>query len=218
VQPHIYMRLIPFDFRIRMFLRTGQLRAFSVDLQFVDTGPTLECAAKSILLGVVSVSKEWLEYNSVNLGQGTSRILASLRETGLLSIRDGRVMPSKDGFLVQFVNLNHFDLEKARYWYDYCRSNHILTNRITRDRPSSLRLIYCRTHKIVQPSSWVGYAVLSCVRGAPDHGEERDGMDSLTMGDVVSDLPKTIVDSMDVAEYLDIQHLWVDRYRIDQQD
>jgi hypothetical protein len=101
------MRLIPFDFRIRMFLRTGQLRAFSVDLQFVDTGPTLEFAAKSILLGMVSVSKEWLEYNSVNLGQGTSRILASLRETGLLSIRDGRVMPSKDGFLVQFVNLNH---------------------------------------------------------------------------------------------------------------
>jgi hypothetical protein len=43
-------------------------------------------------------------------------------------------------------------------------------------------------------------------------------MDSLTMGDVVSDLPKTIVDSMDVAECLEIQYLWVDRYRIDQQD
>jgi hypothetical protein len=194
------------------------LRAFSADIQFDGSRSRLNPSGRTILLGVVSVSDETLEYDSHNLGQGTSRILASLRETGLLSIRDGRLTPPKDELSVQFVNPNYCDLEKAHYWYDYCSSNHTLTCGITRHRPQLLRLVDCRTHRIVQPSSWVEYAALSYVWAAPDRGKLRDLVDDWIIGDVLHNLPKTIVDSMDVAKSLNLQYSWIGKYCIDQQN
>jgi hypothetical protein len=143
---------------------------------------------------------------------------AALRDTGLLSVRDGRLAPSRNGFSVRFVKPNHFDLETAHHWYQCCRSNHTRICRNTKHRPQSLRLIDCWTHKIVQPLSWVDYAALSYVWPVSNQGSASEAIENLTIGDVLTDLPKTIADSMDVAKSLDIQYIWIDKYCINQRD
>jgi hypothetical protein len=146
------------------------LRAFSARERFAGTGPTLTGFASSFLLGVVSVSNEAIEHDGKALDfpyerPNTSRMQVSLRETGYLSICNGELTQPKNGFSVRFVKSDEFDLDLARYWYNYCRSNHTKTCGNTRHRPQSLRLIDCRTRMIVQPLSWVRYAALSYVWG-----------------------------------------------------
>jgi hypothetical protein len=70
----------------------------------------------------------------------------------------------------------------------------------------------------VQPSSWVEHAALSYFWAAPDRGKVRDSVDDWIIGDVLHNLPKTIVDSMDVAKSLNLQYSWISKYCIDQQN
>lgn len=193
------------------------LRAFSAYHEYAGMHWPPGELTDNTLLGVVSELDRELESQHILDQTITLQMLATMRKAGLLFVTDGNNGQHSSAFNLRFVNSNSFDIDIARYWQDYCLKNHTLTcGQLIQPRPNLLRLIDCKTRKIVRPSSWVEYAALSYVWGEPGLGKTIQKVDDLVIHDIPGSLSKTIEDSMDVAKSLGIWYLWVDRYCIDQ--
>lgn len=103
------------------------------------------------------------------------------------------------------------DFEFVRASIEECRRHHVTC---AKQSPAvrALRLIDCRTRRLVVPKGSHPYICLSYVWGSGPV-EELDEGDELP-----KNLPKTIEDTLFVALKLDISFVWVDRYCIDQKD
>lgn len=194
---------------------TLYLRSFSARIEFAGKEMKDLTDEGCILLGVVTFSDDAVnDENNHNPSVATLQLVASVRDSGLLSVRKITSTPHPSGFSVRHIEAASVDLELARDWRNYCRSNHTkFCTTSKQSRPLSMRFIDCKTRKLVQPEEWVDYAALSYVWGAPD-----PMFDKPIMADAALNLPKTIQDSLDVAMSLDIHYLWVDRYCINQTD
>lgn len=104
----------------------------------------------------------------------------------------------------------HADFSLARHWLRTCRARHPQECSPSPPRTDILRLIDCRTRRIVPATHGQHYVCLSYVWGA---GAADISRDPTILPDVV---PKTVEDAMFVAANLDVPFLWVDRYCIDQ--
>ncbi|KAK3378967.1 heterokaryon incompatibility protein-domain-containing protein [Lasiosphaeria ovina] len=100
----------------------------------------------------------------------------------------------------------------------YCQEQHsqaCLSDH--QNAPTGLKLIECATRKVVAAPAAARYVALSYVWGsAPNplsHSSEPE-----VRGETLGSLPRVIEDSIDVTVQLGLQHLWVDRYCIDQGD
>lgn len=102
------------------------------------------------------------------------------------------------------------DLDMIRSMLGNCRQEHGSDCQPVSPNEVVLRLIDCKTRRIVQATSGQQYICLSYVWGsnhALAHAHNRDWLEVV---------PKTVEDAMFVAINLDIPFLWVDRYCIDQ--
>ncbi|KAE9376238.1 HET-domain-containing protein, partial [Stipitochalara longipes BDJ] len=79
----------------------------------------------------------------------------------------------------------------------------------------TIRLIDCKTRKIVLHDQNMPYIALSYVWGGTVHGIERSTKARFRLPATV---PQTIVDAMVVVRSLEMQYLWVDRYCILEED
>jgi hypothetical protein len=190
------------------------LRSFSARTEFAGNRYTYLTDEGCVLLGVVTFSDDEVNEENGYIPSDIFSRVASVRDSGLLSISKIKSIPHPRGFSVRQIEAAYFDLDLARDWRNYCRSNHTkYCTSATQSRPRSMRFIDCKTREVVQPSEWVDYAALSYVWGAPD--SQRD---TRIMADAALDLPRTIQDSLDVVLSLGIYYLWVDRYCINQRD
>ncbi|KAF2828758.1 HET-domain-containing protein [Ophiobolus disseminans] len=102
------------------------------------------------------------------------------------------------------------DFEMARLWLHTCRLNHGMECKPSASETSILRLIDCRTRRIIQATRSQSYICLSYVWGTD---VTLVSANQTILPDL---LPKTVEDAMFVAINLSIPFLWVDRYCIDQ--
>lgn len=190
------------------------LRAFSAYLTYAGMLAPHGLLKDSTLLGVVSTINRRSTAIRMSGSEVAARMVNESQASGLLFLEPQRIARDLSAFAVQRVELN-FDLVIARQWLDYCRQNHSSTCvQPPNSRPRSLRLIDCTTRRIVQPSSWVKYAALSYVWGSQAPHEPR----VLNAQDVLSKQPKSIEDSIQVTLTLGLNHVWIDRYCIDQEN
>jgi hypothetical protein len=134
------------------------LRAFSACVEFSGGGLSLGSTRSlkdSVLLSIVSVPKDEVEndgYRPCPVGQ---KMLASVRETGTLLIQWSHSSQQKSGtFSIRFIEPHGFSIHLGRCWLDFCRNNHINVYDSTKlSRPQSLRLIDCKSRKIIEPTS-----------------------------------------------------------------
>ena len=103
---------------------------------------------------------------------------------------------------------DRIDYHLLRYWYGFCAQNHRKTCAInSKEYPEMLKVIDCRTRRIIGAPPSCSYVALSYVWGKQ------------TSTTVPSDtIPSVISDAMIVTLELGWQYLWVDRYCIDQND
>ncbi|KAH7356240.1 heterokaryon incompatibility protein-domain-containing protein, partial [Pyrenochaeta sp. MPI-SDFR-AT-0127] len=101
------------------------------------------------------------------------------------------------------------NFEVASNWLRRCRETHLEACNRVHGRTHTLRLIDCKTRRLIVAKQGQPYICLSYVWGEAVHKAEF----STELPDVV---PKTVEDAMFVAVNLEIPYLWVDRYCIDQ--
>ena len=100
------------------------------------------------------------------------------------------------------------DYQLLREWHDFCAQNHRQTCATeSKEYPEMLKVIDCRTRRIIEAPPSCSYVALSYVWGK----QESTTVASDTM-------PSVISDAMIVTLELGSQYLWVDRYCIDQND
>ena len=103
---------------------------------------------------------------------------------------------------------DRIDYHLLRNWYSFCAQNHRETCAIdSKEYPKMLKVIDCRTRRIIEAPPSCSYVALSYVWGKQN---------STTVPS--NTIPSVISDAMIVTLELGWQYLWVDRYCIDQND
>lgn len=105
------------------------------------------------------------------------------------------------------------DLDLMRHWISCCQGNHERICTSGKVRPDRLRLIDCKTRRLVIADPSQQYVCLSYLWGT------RAIDNTKTFKTILPDVvPKTIEDAMYVAIELSIPYIWIDRYCIDPEE
>lgn len=118
---------------------------------------------------------------------------------------------------------DRIDYDVLQGWYKFCAQHHRKTCAISsKDYPEKLKVIECRTQKIIAAPPSCSYVALSYVWGQQHSttvswpkSPSRNTEPSILSPDTI---PSVIRDAMTVALELGYNYLWVDRYCIDQDD
>lgn len=118
---------------------------------------------------------------------------------------------------------DRIDYDLLQGWYQFCAHHHretCATN--SNDYPKKLKVVDCRTQKIVAAPPSCSYVALSYVWGQQQsttvsrpNSPCRNTDPSILPSNII---PSVIKDAMTVVLKLGWQYLWVDRYCIDQDD
>ena len=118
---------------------------------------------------------------------------------------------------------NRIDYHLLRNWYGFCAQNHRETCAIkNKEYPEMLKVIDCRTRRIVGAPPNCSYVALSYVWGKQQATTVSPFVISVknsrhrTLS--LFTIPRVIYDAMIVTLELGLQYLWIDRYCIDQND
>lgn len=113
--------------------------------------------------------------------------------------------------IVKIVAPDRPDLQVVRAAIDECRQHRTLCATQT-PRAKALRLIDCRTRRVVVSERHCPYVCLSYVWGS-------SAIEPLqTNGGLPRNVPKTIEDALFAVQELGIPFMWADKYCIDQND
>jgi len=114
--------------------------------------------------------------------------------------------------------LSTWDPAAVKSWLAFCEEHHTETcarlDNVNRELVSSLKVVDCNTGTIVQLPKGEKYVALSYVWGISSKAQTT----VYTIGTAIGDVPKLIIDAMEVARELRSPYLWVDRYCINQKD
>jgi hypothetical protein len=108
-----------------------------------------------------------------------------------------------------------FDVNELTLWLDRCKIHHCLPSDHSKHAlPEGLRLIDVQNQCIIQPKSHVEYCALSYVWGRPGAVQQprltsRNRLETPNSLRAL-DLPKTILDAMDLCRDIKCKFLWVD--------
>lgn len=117
------------------------------------------------------------------------------------------------------VHPTHVNFAVIQEWLQHCKKNHSCAMRFS--RPSQLRMIDCKTLKIVIAPPNCNYFALSYVWGAaPTCSPPSNVNSSLPSepGDLLSTAAPVIRDAIKVVQSLGWRYLWVDKYCVPQSD
>lgn len=130
--------------------------------------------------------------------------------------------PRTLSFGLRSVQPDAFDVDFARSCIAFCWDNHgTCCKRSTSEAkgPGFLKVIDCRTRKVITAPRDCSYAALSYVWESAPIALGQDGIERGTRNSSTFDgCPKIISDAMEVTSKIDLLYLWVDRYCIDQGD
>jgi hypothetical protein len=100
----------------------------------------------------------------------------------------------------------HVNFNEVKSWINYCEEGHSICTLHSPESVRSLRLIDCRKRIVVAANMDRQYVALSYVWGNLGSGPP------LEAGALVSQLPRTIKDSIIATRLLEYRYLWVDQY------
>ncbi|KAM0794925.1 heterokaryon incompatibility protein-domain-containing protein, partial [Usnea florida] len=108
-------------------------------------------------------------------------------------------------------------------WYGFCAQNHRKACAVnSKEYPEMLKVIDCRTRRIIEAPPNCSYAALSYVWGKQKStmvsSSVSTGKNSGHCTLLSLTMPSVISDAIIVTLELGLQYLWVDRYCIDQND
>lgn len=110
------------------------------------------------------------------------------------------------------INPDRADYEQIKSWIGLCSKSHDKCNQRSGKAPvPRMKVIDCRSRKIVKPDPALPYAALSYVWGT-------DPPEKYVYPDLPDNMPHVIQDAILVALKLGIPYLWVDRFCIWQDD
>jgi hypothetical protein len=139
------------------------------------------------------------------------RLFESLTRSGYIRALQGPARANLRSLGPKIVR-KMVDWKFIRTCVEECAFEHTVTCRT--DFPGAyrpLKVIDCRSRKVVDFPHGVRYLALSYVWGAEQSAESIINQEMLP-----DSVPKTILDAIEVTLKLDIQYLWVDRYCIPQ--
>ena len=154
------------------------------------------------------------------LGEETLKLSQT---AGIISSVVSATTESSTKFRTRRVLPDRIDYHLLRSWYDLCVQHHPKKCAVnTKGLPDTLKVIDCRTKKIVEAPPNCSYIALSYVWGQrqspivtwPKQPYENPGPTILSDDTT----PSVVTDAMTVTVQLGWQYLWVDRYCIDQND
>jgi hypothetical protein len=194
------------------------IRAFSAQRVFIGRYEKGLMESDATLLGVVGI-----DIADANSGRDHAydRMHCWMENTGyIFSDQRERVGSGKIG--VRTILLETFDGDFSRSCLAYCSEKHDLSCRRGFSKPNAplfLRVIDCKTRRIITAPPDCSYAALSYVWGSaqPAHSLSRDGRGTSEVS-ALHNCPKVVSDGLEVALVLNIRYLWVDKYCIDQLD
>jgi hypothetical protein len=156
------------------------------------------------LLGVVEVL-EMDANRDVDFAYSTTQ--PQFNRTGYLCLVQGHQPSSLIG--VQLIHPERFDVKFVTDCITYCETNHgFACADGDLQQMAQIRVIDCKTRKVVPAPLNCAYAAVSYVWGA---------MPTRDL-DFTNDYSNVISDSMEVALRIGLRYIWVDRYCINQHD
>ena len=142
---------------------------------------------------------------------------------GIISSVVSATTESSTKFRTRRVLPDRIDYHLLRSWYDLCVQHHPKKCAVdTKERPDTLKVIDCRTKKIVEAPPNCSYIALSYVWGQRQSPivtwlkQPYENPGPTILSDDTT--PSVVTDAMTVTVQLGWQYLWVDRYCIDQND
>jgi hypothetical protein len=190
------------------------LRAFSARRVFLGRDANKFVRDDVTLLGVVQIDdKDALSDDD----DAYIKMDKWLSETGYLF--PDPTEPDISRFGLRSIRPTSFDVEFAKNCIAYCREKHGTTcNESVAGVNATLclRVIDCKTRRVIIAPPDCSYAALSYVWGAsaPEPMKEGKTADTATL----DGCPKIVSDGIEATLKIDFQYLWVDRYCIDQND
>lgn len=119
----------------------------------------------------------------------------------------------------KLVNPGAFNLDIARQCWEYCSSNHVATcGRTNAHHSYPFKVIDCFSRTIIDAPKHCQYVALSYVWGNVSSTAHMKSSNCQKNGLSLSNLPRTIEDSISVTLGMSLRYLWIDRYCINQSD
>ncbi|KAK9776534.1 putative Heterokaryon incompatibility domain-containing protein [Seiridium cardinale] len=158
-------------------------------------------------------------------GSSTAPIsLETLADLGTHSSRNGHILRAEASIPVDLavcgkVRGMNVDYQSISSWITYCQTHHTGVCVTSSPLVPGLQLIDCAKRRIVKAKASYQYCALSYVWGSPG---ERTRQQSISETRekllLVSKLPQSLEDAIEVTKKLGFQYLWIDQYCIDQDD